>query len=232
MHKPTALLSLLLLHCGPSSVKVDDAARLLLHRLQGGEDVTALLTPSSALHDERGVTSGAAPIAAALSGLRVPADGLIDAHHDSAALPLADHSLLIAEADGSGHVVSVLRFPPVGAAEAAASTALAAYQRAWNSTGPERTTSIQTAWADGARYVDPQAEGVGVNGLVKVIDDFQRRFVGATVDPVGGVQALAGGRFAFRWVIRSGDSTLEGFDVGTLERDGRLARITGFFSKR
>jgi hypothetical protein len=232
MHKPTALLSLLLFHCGPASLKADDSARQLLHRLQVGEDPTTLLTSQSGLLDARGLASGPSAVVAALVALEVPAEGLIDAHHDSAALPLADHSLLIAEADGSGHVTRVLHFPPVASAEVAPSVAQAAYQRAWNSAGAERVASLQAAWGDDARYVDPQAEGVGLTGLVKVIDDFQQRFVGATVDPVGGVQALEGGRFTFRWVIRSGDSTLDGFDVGTFGVDGRLQRITGFFSKR
>ncbi|GGH25571.1 SnoaL-like domain-containing protein [Cribrihabitans marinus] len=104
------------------------------------------------------------------------------------------------------------------------------YGAAWRETDPaKRLELLETVWADDAVYVDPMARVEGRAALVAHI---------------GEVLASTGGRveitsrpnahhdvahFTWHMVGPDGAILVRGHDMATLDTDGRIARLAGFF---
>ena len=76
--------------------------------------------------------------------------------------------------------------------------------------------------------MDPGAEGVGVEGLSQVIDDFDAQFPRTELLPASAV-VTQGSFIHFRWVMDATLFNLDGMDIGIVGPDGRLELIVGFF---
>jgi hypothetical protein len=96
--------------------------------------------------------------------------------------------------------------------------------------GSRRAGILAEAWATDGRWVDPPFEGEGheaINGMVDAIYEHypQHRF-----RRTSGVDTHHDSlRMGWELVSPDGEVVLAGTDVGTIDGDGRLARVTGFF---
>ncbi len=106
-----------------------------------------------------------------------------------------------------------------------------AYGAAWNEPDEaSRRKLLEAAWSDDGVYCDPTAEVVGREALVAHIAGFHGQFAGGRIDLTSGVDEHDGWlRFAWTVVGADGSTLMDGFDIGQLAPDGRLARIVGFF---
>ena len=63
------------------------------------------------------------------------------------------------------------------------SLTISAYTSAWNTAdAKKRAGLLETAWADGGRYVDPQSDVTGRDQLDQHIGDFLKNTPGASLD--------------------------------------------------
>lgn len=106
-----------------------------------------------------------------------------------------------------------------------------AYGAAWNekdSAGRRRL--LEASWAEAGVYSDPMNMSEGRDALDALIAGFHQGSPGASIAIASGVDEHHGFvRFQWRMEQADGSVTMEGFDVGELDADGRLRRITGFF---
>ena len=94
----------------------------------------------------------------------------------------------------------------------------------------ERRALLEKSWADAGIYIDPTAEVVGREALIRHIERYHQQFAGHRILCTSGVDEHHS-RFRFTWVLLNpeGNQVSEGIDVGEVGPDGRLIRITGFF---
>ena len=108
---------------------------------------------------------------------------------------------------------------------------VATYGESWNE--PDEATRrklLEAAWGDEAVYCDPTAQVEGRDALLAHIAGMRQSFPDARIETRSGVEEHHGWfRFAWAMVDATGATTMEGFDVGSLGDDGRIARIVGFF---
>ena len=108
---------------------------------------------------------------------------------------------------------------------------VADYLLAWTSTDDaERQAALHRAWSPDGVYQDPTTRVAGRDAFEAHLIGFQDRFPGATFELVSRVDGYAD-KLRFAWRLRGGDGTvkIEGVDIGTLDDEGRIASITGFF---
>jgi hypothetical protein len=112
-----------------------------------------------------------------------------------------------------------------------ATETVTAYGDAWNEPDEaKRRALLESAWADDGTYCDPTASVAGRDALLAHIAGMREAFPGSRIETASGVESHHGWlRFAWTMVDESGATAMEGFDVGELAADGRLARIVGFF---
>jgi hypothetical protein len=105
------------------------------------------------------------------------------------------------------------------------------YLAMWNETDPvRRAEHIERAWATDCRYVDPMFEAEGYGGLSEMVAGVHAKLPGHRFRRISGVDAHHDSlRFAWELAAPDGAVTVAGVDVGGLDADGRLSRMTGFF---
>ncbi|OHV36582.1 MULTISPECIES: nuclear transport factor 2 family protein [Pseudofrankia] len=112
-------------------------------------------------------------------------------------------------------------------------TAVERYLAAWNATEPSGTAAaVAVAWADDGAYTDPLASVTGHREIFGLIGAVQAQFPGhrfrlsGTVD---GHHDVA--RFGWELVGADGSAPVAGFDVLTLDPDGRIRSVIGFLDR-
>ncbi|HEU0103709.1 MAG TPA: nuclear transport factor 2 family protein [Mycobacteriales bacterium] len=110
--------------------------------------------------------------------------------------------------------------------------AVAAYGQAWREPDAEaRRRLLEQAWAEGGVYCDPQVLLTGRAALVEHIGGFQASAPGweiaVTSEPLEHHDAAY-----FTWTLCDADGAVAvtGIDVALFGADGRIERLTGFFT--
>jgi len=105
------------------------------------------------------------------------------------------------------------------------------YLAMWNEEDPARRAKlVGAAWSPSGRYVDPLLEAEGHEALSGMVAAVHGQFPGHRFSRTSGVDVHHDElRFAWQLGAPDGSVTVAGIDVGHLDADGRLTRITGFF---
>ncbi|TQJ85870.1 nuclear transport factor 2 family protein [Streptomyces sp. SLBN-31] len=112
--------------------------------------------------------------------------------------------------------------------------AVARYFEAWNAAGDEEVVkAVAAAWAADGSYTDPLADVRGHEGIAAVITAAHGQFPGFSFRPVGAVDGHHDtARFAWELVSEAdGSAPVAGFDVITLDADGRIRTVLGFLDR-
>ncbi|MFF5720591.1 nuclear transport factor 2 family protein [Streptomyces buecherae] len=112
--------------------------------------------------------------------------------------------------------------------------AVTRYFAAWNATDPaERERAVAAAWSQDGSYTDPLCDVSGHAQLAAVIAGAQEQFAGYTfriTGPVDGHHHIA--RFSWELVSEiDGSAPVAGFDVMTLDENGRARAVLGFLDR-
>ncbi|MGW2420472.1 nuclear transport factor 2 family protein [Streptomyces sp. NPDC001709] len=113
-------------------------------------------------------------------------------------------------------------------------TAAARYFEAWNATEPEALKkAVAAAWATDGGYTDPLADVRGHEGIAAVIAAVHEQFPGFVFRPLGTVDGHHDtARFAWELVNEpEGSAPVAGFDVVTLDDEGRIRQVLGFLDR-
>ncbi|MEV6114456.1 nuclear transport factor 2 family protein [Streptomyces sp. NPDC052109] len=119
-------------------------------------------------------------------------------------------------------------------------SAAARYFEAWNATDPEALKkAVAAAWTADGGYTDPLADVRGHEGIAAVIAAAHEQFPGFVFRPLGVVDGHHDtARFAWELVneaagASSGDGSapVAGFDVVTLDEEGRIRQVLGFLDR-
>ncbi|MFG2965479.1 MULTISPECIES: nuclear transport factor 2 family protein [unclassified Streptomyces] len=113
-------------------------------------------------------------------------------------------------------------------------TAAARYFEAWNATDPEALgKAVAAAWAPEGSYTDPLADVAGHAQIAAVIAAAHARFPGFVFRPLGAVDGHHDtARFGWELVNEAeGSAPVAGFDVVTLDEEGRIRRVLGFLDR-
>lgn len=111
-----------------------------------------------------------------------------------------------------------------------APAALVRYMHMWNERDPEAIRGhLDDAVSDDCVWIDPQHQHVGRDALEQNVRGFRAQFPGAGLG-VGSNVDGHNDRFRYEWVIvNDGELLLRGFDLVTLNADGLIDRVDGFF---
>ncbi|MEU0855320.1 nuclear transport factor 2 family protein [Streptomyces griseofuscus] len=113
-------------------------------------------------------------------------------------------------------------------------TAAARYFEAWNATEPEALRkAVAAAWAADGSYTDPLADVRGHEGVAAVIAAAHEQFPGLVFRPLGTVDGHHDtARFGWELVNEAdGSAPVAGFDVVTLDGEGRIRQVLGFLDR-
>jgi len=113
-------------------------------------------------------------------------------------------------------------------------TAVARYFEAWNAAEPEELAkAVAAAWTADGSYTDPLADVSGHEGIAAVIAAAHEQFPGFSFRPTGAVDGHHDtARFAWELVSEAdGSAPVAGFDVITLDADGRIRTVLGFLDR-
>ncbi|MFR9793024.1 nuclear transport factor 2 family protein [Streptomyces sp. MB22_4] len=113
-------------------------------------------------------------------------------------------------------------------------TAAARYFEAWNATEPEALRkAVAAAWAADGSYTDPLADVRGHEGVAAVIAAAHEQFPGFVFRPLGAVDGHHDtARFGWELVNEAdGSAPVAGFDVVTLDGEGRIRQVLGFLDR-
>lgn len=109
-----------------------------------------------------------------------------------------------------------------------------AYLAVWNETDSgARAERITEIFADGASYTDPMAAVTGHEGISALIGGARSQFPGMVFSSGGAVDAhhdIA----RFTWHLAppgAAEPLVTGFDVITVDGQGRIAQVLGFLDK-
>jgi hypothetical protein len=105
------------------------------------------------------------------------------------------------------------------------------YFAMWNEEDGERRAGlVERAWAPGARYLDPMLDAGGHAALSEMVAAVHAQFPGHRFRRTSEVDAHHDQvRFTWELAAPDGTVTVAGVDVGELDAEGKLTRITGFF---
>jgi hypothetical protein len=96
--------------------------------------------------------------------------------------------------------------------------------------GGRRAELVEQAWAPDGRWVDPPFEGQGHDAINEMVSGVYAQYPDHRFRLVSGVDAHHDSlRVGWELVSPDGDVVVAGTDVGVLDGDGRLSRVTGFF---
>ncbi|GGS60528.1 nuclear transport factor 2 family protein [Streptomyces cinerochromogenes] len=112
--------------------------------------------------------------------------------------------------------------------------AAARYFEAWNATGPEAVAkAVAAAWAPDGGYTDPLADVRGHEQIAAVITAAHEQFPGFVFRPLGAVDGHHDtARFGWELVNEAdGSAPVAGFDVITLDAEGRIQQVLGFLDR-
>ncbi|MBK3573400.1 nuclear transport factor 2 family protein [Streptomyces sp. MBT65] len=112
--------------------------------------------------------------------------------------------------------------------------AVARYFEAWNADGPEALAkAVAAAWSVEGTYTDPLAAVSGHTEIAGLIAGAHEQFPGFAFRPLGAVDGHHDtARFAWELVNESdGSAPVAGFDVITLDGDGRIRSVLGFLDR-
>ena len=109
-------------------------------------------------------------------------------------------------------------------------TTVDTYFDMWNETDADkRAELIEQAWGPEARYLDPMLEADGHQALSEMVAGVHTQFPGQRFERTSGIDAHHD-LVRFAWQLAGPEGvTVAGIDVGEIDGDGRLRRITGFF---
>lgn len=110
-------------------------------------------------------------------------------------------------------------------------TVIDAYFAMWNeANADERSRHIQRAWAPDAAYRDPLLEADGHEALSTMVAAVQANYPGHRFRLTTGLDAHHNFvRFGWELAVPGGAAAGAGIDIGELDGDSRLMRVTGFF---
>ncbi|MGW1208543.1 nuclear transport factor 2 family protein [Streptomyces sp. NPDC002499] len=112
--------------------------------------------------------------------------------------------------------------------------AAARYFEAWNAGEPEELAkAVATAWAADGGYTDPLVDVSGHEQIAAVIAGAHEQFPGFSFKLAGAVDGHhETARFAWELVNEAdGSAPVAGFDVITLDADGRIRSVLGFLDR-
>jgi hypothetical protein len=112
--------------------------------------------------------------------------------------------------------------------------AAARYFEAWNATEPEALKkAVAAAWTADGGYTDPLADVRGHDAIAAVIAAAHEQFPGFVFRPLGAVDGHHDtARFGWELVNGAdGSAPVAGFDVVTLDDEGRIRQVLGFLDR-
>jgi hypothetical protein len=112
--------------------------------------------------------------------------------------------------------------------------AVARYFEAWNAGEPEELAkAVAAAWATDGSYTDPLADVSGHDQIAAVITAAHGQFPGFAFRPTGTVDGHHDtARFSWELVSEAdGSAPVAGFDVITLDAEGRIRSVLGFLDR-
>ncbi|MFE2883810.1 nuclear transport factor 2 family protein [Streptomyces sp. NPDC059272] len=112
--------------------------------------------------------------------------------------------------------------------------AVARYFEAWNASEPEALAkAVAAAWSVEGTYTDPLAAVTGHTEIAELIAGAHAQFPGFVFRPLGAVDGHHDtARFAWELVSGADNSApVAGFDVITLDEDGRIRSVLGFLDR-
>ncbi len=108
------------------------------------------------------------------------------------------------------------------------------YLACWNETDPAtRRALVADVFADDVHYVDPLAEVRGRAGIEAAVAGVQQQFPGFVFRAVGTPDAHHR-QARFQWSLGpegAAEPPVVGFDVVTLDADGRISTVLGFLDR-
>jgi hypothetical protein len=113
-------------------------------------------------------------------------------------------------------------------------SAVARYFEAWNAGEPEALAkAVAAAWSVEGTYTDPLATVTGHTEIAGLIAGAHEQFPGFAFRPLGAVDGHHDtARFAWELVSEAdGSAPVAGFDVITLDADGRIRSVLGFLDR-
>ena len=113
-------------------------------------------------------------------------------------------------------------------------TAVAHYFEAWNAGTPEALAkAVAAAWSVEGTYSDPLATVTGHTEIAGLIAGAHAQFPGFAFRPLGAVDGHHDtARFGWELVSEAdGSAPVAGFDVITLDGDGRIRSVLGFLDR-
>ena len=104
------------------------------------------------------------------------------------------------------------------------------YLDMWNERDADRVRShLDAAVSEDMLFVDPRDQHVGRDALHQNVRRFRRAFPDADFSIRSGIDGH-NNRYRYEWRIAVGDVVvLDGFDVATVNNDGQIERVDGFF---
>ncbi|WP_329352450.1 nuclear transport factor 2 family protein [Streptomyces sp. NBC_01261] len=113
-------------------------------------------------------------------------------------------------------------------------SAVARYFEAWNAGDPEALAkAVAAAWSVEGTYTDPLATVAGHTEIAGLIAGAHEQFPGFAFRPLGAVDGHHDtARFAWELVSEAdGSAPVAGFDVITLDAEGRIRSVLGFLDR-
>ncbi|WP_333772198.1 nuclear transport factor 2 family protein [Streptomyces sp. IBSBF 3136] len=113
-------------------------------------------------------------------------------------------------------------------------SAVARYLEAWNTGEPEALAkAVAAAWTPDGSYTDPLVDVRGHEQIAAVIAGAHQQFPGFSFRPYGAVDGHHDtARFGWELVNDAdGSAPVAGFDVITLDGEGRIRQVLGFLDR-
>jgi hypothetical protein len=110
---------------------------------------------------------------------------------------------------------------------------VARYLKVWNTTDEAaRRSAIEEVFAEDVVYVDPLAAVSGREALSALIGAVQEQFPGLEFSAGGPADGPhSQGRFTWHLGSPGAEPLVVGFDVASLDSDGRIREVLGFLDK-
>ena len=114
---------------------------------------------------------------------------------------------------------------------ATAEVLITRYCKTWNETDPKlRHQLLRTVLAEDGVYIDPTVHVVGVSALVDHIGKVATKYPGSMIVRTSAVDLHHDVlRFSWHKQLANGQTLPESIDVCTINEDGKLRLIIGFF---